>query len=139
MDEPLFGKRKGGPAPAAAKETISRRQARKRTLLTGKLVLGGGTFSADCIIVDLSDSGARVRIEPGADVGGDVVLIHLRDQIAFEAQVKWRRARDLGLEFIRTHDLRQATTPEMKRLRRYCLDYRPTTIVTSSASGRFRS
>ena len=142
LGETPFGKRRqasAGPIPSASKGVVTRRESRKRTILTGKLALSRGAFTIDCIIIDLSKSGARIRIEEGAEIGGEVLLVHLREQVAFETRVAWRNGRDIGLEFIRKHDLSQATTAEMKRLRRYCLDFRPTLIGVNTAAGRFRT
>ena len=35
---------------------------RQRVLLAGKIVQGGGAFSSDCGIRDLSEAGARIRL-----------------------------------------------------------------------------
>jgi hypothetical protein len=100
-----------------------RRSRRTRTLLKGKLAFGHGAFSIDCVIRDISKSGAHVRIQPGLTVPRNVFLVHLRDRTAFEAIVRWRRNDgNFGLEFNAAHDLERSELAEMKLLRRYCVD-----------------
>lgn len=104
----------------------TRRASRRRTLFTG--MLSSGALTVDCVVTDFSTSGARVRIQSGAQIGGDLVLVHLREKLAFETRIAWRSEGALGLEFTRAHDLNQATTAEIKALRRFCVDFGPALI-----------
>jgi hypothetical protein len=109
--------------PAPVIQSDPRRSLRTRTLLKGKLSFGRGAFTVDCTIRDISGTGARVRVQPGAAVPAQVFLVHLRDRTAFEATVKWRRKDgQLGLKLDAAHDLNHCRTPELKQLRRYCID-----------------
>ena len=104
-------------------EKDPRRGPRKRTLLKGKLSFGRGAFTVDCIIRDLSGSGARVLIHPGVAIPAHVYLVYLRQRMAFEATVQWRRKDgQLGLKLGAAYDLEHCRTPELKLLRRYCVD-----------------
>ena len=102
-----------------------RTSRRKRTLLRGKLAYGAGAFSVDCVISDLSETGARVQVEQGATFPEQVYLIHLRERTAYESKVVWRRDNFAGLEFGTAHDLESATAPELKLMRLYCVDHAP--------------
>lgn len=102
-----------------------RKARRKRTLLSGKLAYGAGAFSIDCVISDLSETGARVQVQPGATIPDEVYLIHLRARIAYEAKVAWRRGDFAGFEFHAKHDLESADRPELKLMRLYCVDHAP--------------
>src|SRR5690348_18038073 len=82
-----------------------RKSRRKRTLMRGKLAYGAGAFSIDCVISDLSETGARVQVQEGATIPEEVYLIHLRTRIAYESKVAWRRDNFAGLEFNGSHDL----------------------------------
>ena len=44
-------------------------------------------------------------------------------------KVAWRDECDIGLEFVKAHDLTGATTAELKTLRRYCVDHGPSVLV----------
>ena len=122
------------PAPAPApklqkpKPVISseqRTKARKRTLLKGRLVYGhDGAFTVDCTISDLSETGARVSVESSVPLPEEVMLVHLRETLAFEAKVQWRRPDGMGgLAFTKVHDLEKADTPLLKLLRYYCIEH----------------
>jgi hypothetical protein len=101
-----------------------RQNSRTHVLQKGKLAFGVVDFAIDCLIHDISAGGARVRIQPGPVVPEGVILVHLRDRIAFEAGVVWRKDDGtLGLKFLARHDLEQATSPGLRALRRHCIDY----------------
>ena len=124
-----FGKAVRAPATqvsAPAAPGIERREKRrKRILHKGRLVYGNdATFSAQCMITDLSETGARITVEPSLPMPEEVALVHLRDTLAFEAKVQWRRAEGTaGLKFVRAYDLRNAPTPTLKVLLSYCVEH----------------
>lgn len=114
--------------PKAVKPTITHegRQARRqRTLLRGKLAYGSGAFSIDCVISDLSETGARVQIQAGATVPEQIYLVHLRTRTAYDSKVVWHRDNYVGLEFKTAHDLETETSAEMKLMRLYCVEHAP--------------
>jgi PilZ domain-containing protein len=88
-----------------------------------------GAFTLDCTVTNFSASGARVRVDSGAMIFGKVLLVHLREKLAFETRIAWRNDRDIGLEFTRAHDLTSTTRADMRVLRRYCVDHEPAMIV----------
>jgi hypothetical protein len=101
----------------------SRRSRRDRTFLQGKLFFGHGAFKVDCIIRNISPTGALLRVHPGTNVPDSVYLIDVAKRTAFEASVKWRRKDGgIGLKFSAMHDLECPTTHEMKQMRRICID-----------------
>jgi predicted 3-demethylubiquinone-9 3-methyltransferase (glyoxalase superfamily) len=73
---------------------------RMRDAPVSKIVQGGGAFSTDCAIRDLSDTGARVRLPAPVPVGEDFYLIEMRNGRAFHAEVKWREGEELGVRFV---------------------------------------
>lgn len=99
-----------------------RRARRPRVLLGGKLVFGNATQSADCTIRDLSETGARVRISADLPIGGEVWLINITGGVAWRAQTAWRRANELGLQFLEQADLKEPLTGPLGHLRRLWLD-----------------
>jgi hypothetical protein len=99
--------------------TDGRRAERHRTLLGAKLVYGDGAFTLDCVLRDLSATGARVKVPDGLAVPDTVFLVEMRAGVAYAARVVWKRHPLIGLAFIEQRDLRQADTPLllfMKRL-----------------------
>ncbi len=95
-----------------------RRAKRHRALLGGKLVYGDGAFTVDCIVRDLSLTGARVSVPEGLGVPDLVYFLELRSATAYEARVIWKRYPLLGLEFIERYDIEHPTNPSMVTLKR---------------------
>src|SRR5215472_808538 len=118
MNNKTFGRRHQAPEPPAAPaparkvpEVDSRNSQRKRTLFKGVLSYGQNcAFTVDCVIADISEAGARVQLQPGPPVPTDVYLVHLRERVAYEATVAWRRGNDLGLRLGTRHDLENPAT-----------------------------
>jgi hypothetical protein len=112
---PGFGRRSTDPSPpdsvVPAVEELrtgeNRRIAsRARALLAGKIIIGRGLISPDCVIRDLSSSGARVRISAETDLPPKVSLLVIKEGLLFEANVAWRRGDQTGLAFVGQYDLR---------------------------------
>jgi hypothetical protein len=78
----------------------ARRTLRRRTLKNGKIVLPGSWGIYDCIIKDVSDSGARLRLS-----GDSVILptqfelIFVTEGLTYPVHLRWRRDREAGVEF----------------------------------------
>lgn len=81
-------------------QPINRRgNTRSRTIKTGKLLYGGFTPSvADCLIIDISDNGARVETS---------VMVHIPDILMLQINGSnrpvrrvWAMGNQIGLEFL---------------------------------------
>jgi hypothetical protein len=96
-----------------ARVAVERRgQRRQRVLLTGKLVYPSSGYKADCTIRDMSDGGARIAIMPGALAEGPYLIV-ARHGLVHEVEVAWLTARQAGLKFVKTFDLKDpVSTPE---------------------------
>jgi hypothetical protein len=91
---------------------LGRRNAvRSRTLLSGKVIVGDALYSADCVIADLSGTGARVRVAPGIGLGTPLSLLLVKDGRLLEATAAWRRDDEVGLVFTADHDLKTDRQP----------------------------
>jgi hypothetical protein len=109
-------------AVADARKPEERRSARKRVLHRGKLCFGEDfKFTVDCVIRDISDSGARVQVDGDPTVPYTSYLVHLREHAAYETTVAWRKRGSIGLKIISRHDL-ETPTEEMEVLRQYCVE-----------------
>ena len=101
-----------------------RRAPRRRSLLSGKLVFDqAGACSLDCVIRDLSETGARIRLGGALPTPAAVHLVDLRHGVAYEARVLWRRGVEIGLAFGAAHPLDQAATPELRAMRRLWVEH----------------
>ncbi len=96
-----------------------RKSARKRVLLGGKCVYNEGAFSLDCRIRDLSEGGARITLPAGQVLPTRVILIDMRDRVAYEAEVVWFKPAECGLKFLNKFSLRSELPPAMAYLKRF--------------------
>lgn len=127
-DEPVDGfaaapalSEPGRAEPAQKVERINRR----RTILRGKIVFGLAARSVDCIIRDLSDTGAKVRLAGAEKLPKIAWLVDAGRGLAFEAQVIWTRDRDLGLKFIQCRNLSEEHSPEFRAMRQLWIEHLP--------------
>lgn len=98
---------------------------RKRSLLSGKLVSEAGDVSFDCVIRDLSETGARVKLPVGFVIPDSLWLIHVVGGVAYRVEVRWRNDRELGLSFLEAHDMNAPTPARLVRLRLLWLECSP--------------
>lgn len=91
-----IGMRAANEAPSAADEHRSSR--RERRLKAAKLVFNNDQSVIDCVLRDLSATGARVRLNGIIDAPEQLVL-KVSDGITYSADVMWYRNNELGLRF----------------------------------------
>jgi hypothetical protein len=97
---------------------LARRDDRRaRSLMSGKVVVGDGQMSVDCVIRNLSSRGARVSVPRSIDLPGAVGLLIVREGLFCEASVAWRRGDLTGLAFRARHDLRKDRDPSRRGVR----------------------
>ncbi|MFO0992659.1 MAG: PilZ domain-containing protein [Hyphomicrobiales bacterium] len=78
----------------------ARRNVRRRTLKNGKIVLPGSWGTYDCIIKDVSDSGARLRLAgEGAILPTEFDLVFVTEALTYPVHLRWRRDQECGVEF----------------------------------------
>ena len=99
-----------------------RASRRRRVLLGAKLVYADGAMSVDCALRDLSISGARITLKAEQALPNELFLLDLREGLAYEATIVWRRLPDIGLAFRGCHSLRGAASSELQRLRQIWVD-----------------
>ena len=85
-------------------------EPRRRVLLAGKIVQGNG-ITLDCMIRNLTDGGAQIRVAAGQIVPNAFELIEIRSGVAYGAAVVWRSAGGMGVKFSERIDLNSATAP----------------------------
>src|SRR5579859_7446367 len=87
-------------------EKQERRPApRTRVLLTGLIVYGQGAFTCDCKFRNLSAGGARIILKNAAALPARFHLINVRDGIAHDARLVWKKGSELGVRFENTLSL----------------------------------
>ena len=83
---------------------------RKRVLRGGKIVYGEeGEYSLDCLIHDVSESGARISLKPNEFIPTNFYLVDVQTGLAHEASASWIRVMkstpQFGLKFSKTHEI----------------------------------
>ncbi len=97
---------------------VERRPARrKRVLLTGIITYAGETFSFECTIRDLSETGARLGVPLHTQLPSDFYLINIRDRVAYDSKVVWRGAHNIGITFKTFYPLSEVVDPTLSFLK----------------------
>jgi hypothetical protein len=101
----------------ASRPIERRRNQRQRALLTGKLATDGASITIDCVIKNISADGALVETTSPHLIPNELHLLQVREGVAWDAKVAWRRGNKVGLELLDRHDLRETTARQLKALR----------------------
>lgn len=88
-----FGSRQHEPDQAEHRVT-----PRRRVLRGASLIFNDGNSTIDATVRDISDTGARVKVQAMFECPTNVVL-KLVDGTTYDAQVRWFRNLELGLRF----------------------------------------
>ncbi len=103
-----------------------RRAPRKRVYLRGKIVYGNdGGFSLDCMINDLSPTGAKITLNKNEYIPQHFYLIDLQNDVVHEGVVMWIKVlgavTKYGVSFARTHHFTHLTNPRLQFLKQLAL------------------
>jgi len=85
-----------------------RKEARIGTFETARIRSRRDQFARECVVTDMSRSGARIGVVGAADVPDEVELFVSRLNFWRRARVVWRRQSSCGIEFHAGSDLAQA-------------------------------
>ena len=89
------------PGGAASQDAKDRRRSRRRRVLKeGKLIFGQGHSVADCVIDNVSEGGAHVRITSSHGVPQDFYLVEANRGIIHKAEIAWRTTTGVGLKLL---------------------------------------
>ena len=79
-----------------------KRDARKSVSQPGWITLEGGFAARQCVVQDMSTSGARITVDDANVLSGRLRLAFARDARAGRnCAVVWRRGKSLGVKFVR--------------------------------------
>jgi hypothetical protein len=90
---------------ASPGEDEKRAAPRRWRLQSGRISDDDGGFSLPCTIIDMSEGGARVRIDRSLHLPARFFLIDTMDRVAFKARLVWARAPEYGLTLLRKYRL----------------------------------
>ena len=87
-------------------ETANRRDSlRLRRLKSAKIVFNNASSIIDCVLRDISDTGAKLETENAAHLPKNLIL-KVGDEQSFDCEVMWRSERQLGVRFRNNESLR---------------------------------
>lgn len=96
-------------APLAAPQTLDngRKAPRKSSVIGGMITAKSMVAERPCKIVDMSATGARIRLMPTSDqtrglpagVPEEFTLVMKVDRLEVDCVVAWRKERELGIKF----------------------------------------
>lgn len=76
-----------------------RRQPRLRVFLKGRIHFNNGASSIDCLVRDMSSTGARLLLSETATLPDRFDLFIPQKERTFRAQLRWRREEGIGVNF----------------------------------------
>ena len=104
----------GGAEPPA---TEHRQSERHRALKTGRVVFGNMSMTLDVTIRDMSDTGARLKVDANANMPGEFYFIVTADQLVARAHVVWRSPKEVGIHYLEPlRNLREHPDPRVARM-----------------------
>lgn len=77
----------------------NRISARKRTLLGAKIIFNDGHSVYDCLVKNLSDTGAMIQIENPL-AAPNTFDLQLSDNRVLACEVRWRKINSMGVQFV---------------------------------------
>lgn len=105
----------------AGMDNNRRKRARRRAILAGYLMFDDGR-STSCRIVDLSETGARVRLPTTLPLPEKFWLLNTSEWLAHEVKLAWRSHAEAGLHLLSRRDLREPVTDRDRALHALCAE-----------------
>ncbi|MFY9291757.1 MAG: PilZ domain-containing protein [Methylorubrum rhodinum] len=88
-----------------------RQDIRKRTFLKGRILFNKGASSMDCLIRDLSETGARLELSETSTLPEVFDLYIPQKDETFRCTLRWRRDGGVGIAFADHHAKPAAAEP----------------------------
>ena len=80
----------------------TKRDVRRSVQQTGWVTLEGGFAARECVVHDMSATGAKLTVSDSSVLSGGVRLAFSRDASkGRQCQVVWRRGRSFGVKFVK--------------------------------------
>lgn len=87
-------------APAAPATDEHRAALRRRALIAATIRYGGGAVTVDCVVRNISQTGAKIDVPEGASLPGTFELVIPQKNVAHRCELRWRRAGEAGIAFL---------------------------------------
>jgi hypothetical protein len=93
------------PGKGLHDDSERRETQRVRILKAGKIIKSGGWGSIECIIKDVSSTGAKIEVDPLFEFPSKFSLLIIKDETLVECELAWRNGRKAGVRF--TSEMKQ--------------------------------
>ena len=99
LDDSAYADRRGSP--------------RRKTRFKATIVQGAERETLDCTVRDLSETGARLRLDAPEALPATFHLIWQADRAVFEVEAVWRSSAEMGVKFLSKHDMQGRLSSEL--------------------------
>jgi hypothetical protein len=89
----------GSDEPSLERPGEARRDNRERTFLPAKISFGDGALSAECMVTQLSATGARLNVSPNFSLPDRFDFAIPQRAMHRRARLVWRKNAQAGIEF----------------------------------------
>ncbi|WP_349369594.1 PilZ domain-containing protein [Salinarimonas sp.] len=73
---------------------------RRRTLMSAQIRYSGGAVTADCVVRNISDTGAKIDVSAGIVLPERFDLVIPQKNVVHACELRWRRAAEAGVAFL---------------------------------------
>jgi hypothetical protein len=95
-----FGRRQVDSTATGRYAGNKRRASRVKSGASAWLRLDGGFAMRPCQLLDVSDTGLRIAVDPSLRVPNDFVIVLSHGGQGRRAHIKWRNATQIGAQFV---------------------------------------
>jgi hypothetical protein len=93
---------------------IDRRDSpRRKTRFKATVVFGADRATANCVVRDLSDTGARLKIDRPDGLPTQFHLIWVAARAVVHVEAVWRSREEVGVKFLSTHNIQGRLSSEL--------------------------
>ncbi len=103
-------------AQQAAEFVELRRARRMRTYVAGKIVFRDASCSVNCVVRDVSDTGARIAVAADRLLPERCYFVASKRESVFDAEIVWQRGDQRGLRLLPVLDLSEPRLQFLKNI-----------------------
>ena len=86
---------------------------RRKTRFKATVVYGAERSTASCVVRDLSETGARLKVDLASDIPTRFHLIWVAARAVVHVEAVWRSRGEIGVTFISTHNIQGRLSSEL--------------------------
>jgi hypothetical protein len=112
--------------PDNVPQSKERRTAfRRRAYMHGKIISWDGALSLDCVLRNLSDSGAKIQVPDHELFPVKFYLLCTVLKRTFDAEMAWRKNGSAGLEFHAVYNMTATISPALQVVKKFFSEHAP--------------